>query len=97
MLLVAARGVQEPVNLGSGVGAPIRRLVEIVVANLDSKPEVVWDATKPVGDRRRVMDVARARALGFEPTIALEEGIPQVMEWYRKHGEAAAGRYDVFA
>ncbi len=96
MLLVTARGVQEAVNLGSGTGASIRRVVEIIVANLDRKPEIVWDTTKPMGDRRRVMDVARARAIGFEPSIALEEGIPQVMEWYRNHGKAAAGRYDVF-
>jgi nucleoside-diphosphate-sugar epimerase len=43
------------------------------------------------------MDVSRARALGFEPAIPLEDGIPEVMEWYRAHRQSAAGRYDVFA
>lgn len=97
MMLVAARRAQEPVNLGSGVGASIRRLVEIIVASLDRKPEIAWDTTKPVGDRRRVMDISRARAIGFEPSIELEQGIPQVMEWYRKNRAGATGRYDVFA
>jgi len=43
MMLMVEEGVNEPVNLGSGSGASIRDIVEIIVANLPAPPEVVWD------------------------------------------------------
>jgi GDP-L-fucose synthase len=96
MLVVAAAMPERPVNLGSGVGVPIRRLVEIVTGELPKAPAVRWDTSRPTGDRRRVMDVSRARDLGWQPAIALEDGIREVMAWYREHRDRPAGRYDVF-
>lgn len=96
MLLAAQHMPGRPVNLGSGIGVSIRRLVEIIVSNLDTKPEIAWDTSKPSGDHRRVMDISRARALGFQPSISLEEGIREVMAWYREHRGRPLGRYDVF-
>jgi dTDP-D-glucose 4,6-dehydratase len=43
-----------------------------------------------------VLDVSRARALGFEPQISLEDGIREVIAWYRNNREAATRRYNVF-
>jgi GDP-L-fucose synthase len=96
MMLVMEKGYTKPVNLGSGVGITIRELVEIVVANLDTKPEVVWDTSKPSGDKRRVMDMSRARSIGFEPQVSFQEGIRQVMDWYRQNKDVAGKRYNVF-
>lgn len=96
MLLMMERQVREPVNLGSGTGISIRQLVEIVVANLDPRPEIVWDASKPSGDRKRLMDISRARSIGFEPSISIEEGIRETMAWYRAHRTAGRLRYNVF-
>ncbi len=96
MLLVAERMPCHPVNLGSGEGVSIRRLVEIIVGNLPTKPGIRWDLSKPVGDRRRVMDMNRARSLGFEPSIGLEEGIRDVMDWYGQSRRRLPKRYDVF-
>ena len=39
--------VYTPINLGSGTGTSIKQLVEIIVNNLDTKPEVIFDTTKP--------------------------------------------------
>lgn len=97
MLLVGEKMPAEPVNLGSGEGISIRALVEAIVANLDQPPEVVWDTSKPRGDEERVMDISRLRALGFEPQITLEEGVRQVMAWYRDNREITGLRYDIFA
>lgn len=97
MMLAAERMPGHPVNLGSGVGVSIKRLVEIVTSRVTPRPDVVWDRSKPSGDRTRVMDVSRARAMGWEPSIALEAGIADVMDWYRAHRASAGGRYDVFA
>jgi len=96
MLLVAGKMPKSPINLGSGVGVSIKDLVEIIISNLDNKPAVVWDISEPSGDNRRVMDISRAKALGFEPQISLEEGIRQVMGWHKQNRDKADTRYDVF-
>lgn len=97
ILLVARSGEKRPVNLGSGIGVSIKELVNIVVGNLKVKPEVVWDASKPSGDRERVLDVSRAKALGFCASIKLEDGIRSTMDWYRANQHELNTRYDIFA
>ena len=96
MLLVFEKMPGCPVNLGSGSGVTIRNIVEIIVSNLDSKPEVMWDTSKPSGDKKRLMDICRAKELGFKPQITLEAGIKEVIEWYKENQEKIYKRYNVF-
>ena len=44
--------------------------------------ELVWDKTKPDGTPRKLLDVTRIRALGWQPTIPLRKGIAQTYEWF---------------
>jgi len=83
-------------NLGSGTGYSIKELVEIVVNNLEKKPKVVWDISKPSGDKKRLMDISKAKALGWQPKISLEQGIKEVIEWYKKNKDVVNKRYNVF-
>lgn len=85
MLHVAKLEETRPVNLGSGNGYSIKELVEVIVSNVEKKPEVVWDTTKPTGDKKRVLDTSRARSLLWSPKVSLEEGINKTMEWYRQN------------
>jgi GDP-L-fucose synthase len=96
MILAAEKGMEQPINLGSGVGVTVRQLVEIIVRNVDPGREVVWDTSKPTGDRKRIMDMGRARAMGFAPSISLESGIREVIDWYRDHRDRIPKRFDVF-
>jgi GDP-L-fucose synthase len=96
MLLALEYADGRPVNLGSGTGVSIRELVEVICEHADSKPEIVWDTSKPTGDRTRLMDISRARAIGFAPRISLSDGIADVMGWYRANACRANTRYDVF-
>ena len=96
-LLVAEKMPGYPVNIGSGTGVSIKELVETIAANLNRKPRIYWDTSKPKGDKRRVLDVSRAKALGFVPEVSLEQGVREVMAWYREHGHLADDRYDVYA
>lgn len=96
MLLVAERNPGKPVNLGSGEGVAIRDLVGTILAALPARPRVEWDQAKPRGDDRRVLDMGRARALGFEPEVPLRRGVAEVVRWYRDNRAVAAARYDVF-
>ena len=85
MMLVMKKslGPKYPVNLGSGKRYSIKDLVNIILSNIDEKPELIWDTSEVTGDSVRVMDVSRAKSLGFEQTISLEEGIRKTIDWYR--------------
>lgn len=96
MMHVVEHGVNEPVNLGSGTGHSIREIVDLIVANLDDDREVVWDTSKPKGDRIRLMDTTRAESHGFQPQTSLADGIAETVAWYRDHADAAGGRYNAF-
>lgn len=97
MILVMEKNPGAPVNLGSGSGVTIREIVEAIVGQLEVKPKVVWDTSKPSGDRKRLMDTARASSLGFKPEISLEEGIRETIRWYRRNKEVLNRRYNIFA
>src|SRR5262249_14712424 len=96
MLLALEHADGQPINLGSGTGVSIRELVEVICGHSGTEPEIVWDTSKPAGDCKRLMDISRARAIGFEPRITLAEGIAEVMDWYRTNAGRANTRYDVF-
>ena len=96
MLLSLENITGQPINLGSGAGVTIREIVEIIVNNMKIKPEVVWDTSKPSGDKKRVMDISRAKTVGFQPIISIEEGIKEVMDWYRENRDIVDKRYNVF-
>jgi len=96
MLVALEKCPGYPLNLGSGTGHSIEKIVEIIINNLEKKPKVVWDISKPSGDKKRLMDISRAKALGWKPKITLEEGIKEVMKWYKKNKDIVNKRYNVF-
>ncbi len=96
MLFVVEHKVSEPVNLGSGTGISIKDLVVMIVNNLDKKPQVVWDTSKPSGDRIRRMDISRITGYGFHNAVSFEEGIRGVMQWYKENRDDAGSGYNVF-
>lgn len=96
MMLVVERGYNQPVNLGSGIGYTIKQVVDIVIKNLEHPPRVVWDISKPKGDAKRLMNMTRARSLGFEITVSLDAGVSEVVTWYKKNRDIVNRRYNVF-
>lgn len=96
MLFALDKGTGSPLNLGSGVGVSIKKIVEIIIDNLDEKPEIFWDASKPSGDKKRLLDISKAKSVGWEPKISIEEGIKGVMDWYKKNKDIVDKRYNVF-
>ena len=96
MLLAMERMPEKPMNLGSGEGVKIRSIVEIICDNLDPRPEIKWDTSRPFGDSKRLMDMSYAASIGFKPEVSLEQGIPQVIDWYRKNRGEIEKRYNVF-
>jgi GDP-L-fucose synthase len=97
IMIVAKKMPVEPVNLGSGTGVSIKQLVDVIVSNLAENPQINWDSAKPRGDRQRILNTSRAKALGFEPKISLEDGLRDTIEWYKKFSDIADRRYDVYS
>ncbi len=74
----------EPLNIGTGKDTPLKKIVETVAYLMDYKGKIVWDSSKPEGQRRRCFDVTKAKKeLGFEAEISLEEGIKETVEYYK--------------
>ena len=70
-------------NVGTGVDLTIRDLASKVAAAAGFTGEIEWDSSKPDGTPRKVLDVSRIKALGWEPIITLDEGIASTIDWYR--------------
>jgi GDP-L-fucose synthase len=96
MMQVVAQGYNKPVNLGSGVGVTIREVAEAVAASMHDDCEIVWDASKPAGDAKRLMSTERAQSLGIAPQVALADGIRETIDWYRENAAVADKRYNAF-
>ncbi|MDR3332898.1 MAG: GDP-L-fucose synthase [Synergistaceae bacterium] len=74
----------EPVNIGYGDDVTIKELAYIIAKKSGFAGEIVWDATKPDGMERKLMDATRARQIGFVPEIGLEKGVESLIAEYRK-------------
>jgi len=96
MMIAIEKGLGQVVNLGSGVGVSIKEIVEIIVSNMKNKPEIVWDITKPSGDKKRLMDVSRAEAIGIKPRVSIQNGIKETIDWFEKNKALIEKRYNVF-
>ncbi len=65
----------ETVNAGTGKELTIKELTEKVAAIIGYTGEIRWDPSKPNGTPRKLLDVSKSKAMGWEPKTSLEEGI----------------------
>jgi len=70
------------INVGTGEDCTIRQLAEALARVIGYAGELAFDATKPDGTPRKLMDVSRLRAMGWRPEIALEDGLRQTYGWF---------------
>ena len=73
------------INVGSGTDVTIQELCEAVGAAVGYRGRLEFDATKPDGTPRKLLDVSKMSALGWRPRIALPAGIEQVYAWFREN------------
>jgi len=72
----------EIINVGCGEDILIRDLAELICDVVGFDGELAWDATKPDGTPRKLLDTTKLRNLGWQPTIPLRDGIAQTYEWF---------------
>ena len=88
VFLMNAYDSPEIINVGTGEDLTIRELAETICRVIGFRGEIVYDSSRPDGTPRKLLDVSRLKALGWKPSIALEEGIRQTWQWYREHAVA---------
>jgi GDP-L-fucose synthase len=71
-------------NVGTGEDLSIKALAQKVANAAGFTGQIEWDASKPDGTPRKVLDVSRMKALGWKPTITLDDGIASTIAWYKE-------------
>jgi GDP-L-fucose synthase len=74
-------------NIGTGVDLTIKELAETIQKITGHQGEIVWDATKPDGTPRKLMDISKMHDLGWKHKVNLEEGIQMTYDWFVKNVE----------
>lgn len=72
-------------NVGTGQDVTIAELAQTIARVTGFGGRIVFDPSKPDGTPRKLLDVARIRALGWQPSIGLEEGLRSAYAWYCEH------------
>lgn len=75
------------INVGTGVDCTIRELAETIARVVGYEGELTFDADKPDGAPRKLMDVERLKSLGWQSGISLEEGLRQTYAWFLQNIE----------
>jgi len=70
------------INVGTGVDCTIRELVETVAQVVGFTGTIEFDATKPDGAPRKLMDVSRLKDLGWQYSIDLKQGLASTYDWF---------------
>lgn len=73
----------EVVNIGYGSDITIKELAEMIASAAGYRGKILWDASRPDGMYRKLMDSSRARELGWQPQITLEAGIRRTIMEYK--------------
>ena len=72
------------INVGTGKELTIRQLSELVVKAVGFEGTVEFDATKPDGTMRKLIDVSKLHSLGWTHKVEIEDGVAKLFQWYRK-------------
>ncbi len=74
----------EIVNVGLGEDISIRELAELIAEIVGFEGQLIWDASKPDGTPRKLLDISKINSLGWSPQISLRDGIARTYEWFQR-------------
>jgi len=75
------------INVGTGIDCTIRELVEKVAEVVGYQGDIIFDASKPDGTPRKLMNVSRLESLGWKASISLDIGLQKTYEWFLANQE----------
>ena len=70
------------INVGTGVDLSIKELAETIQSIVNPEAVINWDTSKPDGTPRKLLDISRLRALGWEPSVTLSDGLESTYKWF---------------
>lgn len=79
------------INIGSGVDCSIKELTVTVAKVVGYEGQIKWDASKPDGAPKKLMDNSRLKRLGWKSSISLEDGLRRTYTWYLGEQEKRMG------
>ena len=86
LLLAAERCHDALINIGTGTSHTVREIAETIARFCDYRGEIVYDTSKFVGAREKVLNIDRAvSTLGWRPKTTLEGGLTRTTAWHREH------------
>lgn len=74
--------IGELVNVGMGLDYQIKDFAYLIKRIVGFEGEIRWDTSKPDGMTRKLLDISKAKAFGWQPITSIEEGIRKVYSWY---------------
>jgi GDP-L-fucose synthase len=89
LYLLQAYDAEPIVNIGWGDDVTIRELAGLVMSAIGYSGRLIFDATKPDGTPRKLLDVSRLTGLGWQPRILLKDGIERTYAWFEEHSAEA--------
>ena len=75
------------INVGSGVECSIKELTETIGAVVGFKGQILWDASKPDGAPRKLIDASLLKRLGWSSKVGLKDGLRKTYEWFSSNQE----------
>lgn len=75
----------ETINIGTGEDVTIKELAETIKEIVGFSGNLVFDATKPDGTPRKLLDVSKINNLGWKHEVSLKEGIQKTLHWIEEH------------
>ncbi len=89
MFLLEHREHEPLINIGCGEDIAISELAALIADVVGYGGELVYDRSKPDGTPRKLLDISRLRALGWQPAISLHDGLQATYRWYLEHQPSA--------
>lgn len=98
MIKIIEKKYQKPINIGSGEGTSIKKLVNLLseIIPSEKKPKVIFDKSKPSGDKIRILDVKTLNGLGIYCKTNIKSGLKETFNWYLKNKYLTKKRYNFF-
>lgn len=91
LFLMRNYNAPEVINIGAGRDITIRELATLIAEVTNYSGEITWDASKPDGTPKKLLDTSRLSALGWQPRIPLREGLEATYRWFLEHEGGVRG------
>ena len=82
---------EEHINVGTGEDLSINELAGMIRDVVYPQARIVFDASRPDGPPRKLLDVSQLRDLGWKPSLSLRSGIESTYRWFLSHQADARG------